>query len=388
MEIDGSSPESPLNTQRNKKGLTETIDENTISLLVSKVESLENQVIQQSEYIEDLLKRINYLEENRILPDEYNANFPALTMNNDLVEKEKNHQPKEVNCTWGKKVIDFLNSKQKATEGAPKIELTNEIKRKVAKKNASLIAFNVPESGESKKEDNWKLDAMKIAEVFKTLNIDTDNIINTFRFKKNLESGKIPPIRIILKGEEVKNLVLKKAPSLRNSEYNKIWLKPDLNENELIERKKLITLRDKQNEIMKEKYNDELKCVITRSNSLRIIINEKRREKENNKGEQEENNRNNKENDDNQMEINVITPENVNETTTPENVNQTQNEESEDQTQGNNVKKSKKKRGKKSYDELVAELKALKEENANKKESYEELLAENRALKERGNIKE
>jgi hypothetical protein len=40
--------------------------------------------------------------------------------------------------------------------------LTSEIKKKTYKNNATIIAFNVSESCEKRKEDNWKNDERKM----------------------------------------------------------------------------------------------------------------------------------------------------------------------------------------------------------------------------------
>lgn len=38
----------------------------------------------------------------------------------------------------------------------------------------------------------------------------------------------------------------------------------DLNEQEIIEQKQLRVMRDEQNQIIKDEYNNELKCIITK----------------------------------------------------------------------------------------------------------------------------
>lgn len=273
---------SPTNTQRQKQKKGESMpldknDENIIEKLINKIESLETRVYEQDEYIDDLLMRVAYLEdelEEKSRPIINQKNFPELS--NGSNKEEPSQQENVIRCTWGKKVNDILKLETNETRTTkPKLELVEEIKQE-RKIRPSIIAFGVEESTASKKEDQWKDDRKKVGDIFQAINLSPENIIKTFRFNK--KEDKIPPIRILLRDENIRLNVLKTAPSLKRTEFNKVWLKPDLGEKELQEREKLKNIMNKQNDLMKDKFNNELKCIITKSNSLRIVLNEKQEE--------------------------------------------------------------------------------------------------------------
>lgn len=364
---------SPTSNQRQKiaKGnemVNESKESNAVTSLLDKVERLENQIIEQREYIDKLLDRVNILEKDKSMNE-----FPTLvntrketthignyheTAKNNVVNVEENQRDKEINCSWGKGVKDFLNLKQRTTGNISKIELTNEIKKKTYKNNATIIAFNVPESNEEKKEDNWKNDEKKMVDILKSISIDENKIVKTFRFKK-METNKIPPVKVILKDEQTKTDILKKASGLRNTEFNRIWLKPELKQDEV---KRLKDIRDKQNEIMREQYKDKLKCVIVGTNKLRIVVSEKDKKQEDKKEEtkkQSEVVSSTKQDDNDDIDTSLIS-----------------NEDEEDKTQTQNIEdgtqKLKKTRGRKSYDTILSENKKLLKEVEGLKKKLDE----------------
>ena len=237
-------------------------DSNTIALLVSRLESLENQVIWQGELIEKLLDKINNIEkennnENQVIRLENNE-FPTL----NGVPSEVKPAGNGIKCSWNKKVHDFLkvNSKE---EGST-LKLATGIIKRAPNKSSSIVAFGVTEPIEDTKEARWKEDHRMVSDIFETIGLDSKTIVKTFRFNKKAGSDKIPPIRVILKDDEVTKNALNTASKLKTTKYNNVWLMKDLNAQEIIEQKKLRAMRDEQNQIIKDKYNNELKCVITK----------------------------------------------------------------------------------------------------------------------------
>jgi hypothetical protein len=111
----------------------------------------------------------------------------------------------------------------------------------------ALIFFGISELNSDDYNAKKVHDNSKVCEILDFLKIDKSCMAGVHRFKGKHNSRGTPPIRLVLVKEFDRTRILKNAPRLKNSHLYYVYIKPDMNEAELMAERQLITDRNSKN---------------------------------------------------------------------------------------------------------------------------------------------
>ena len=143
------------------------------------------------------------------------------------------------------------------------------------KKKKNLIIFGANESNDIENNNNSEKDGEQVKNIFTIIDIDFEKVKTIMRFNKSKRGSNPATILVELKDAKDRYNILKKARKLKeHSEYNKVFINPDLT---LSQRDLGKKLRDERN--MRNLENkDKTYTFVIRSDKVIKIRNQEKRE--------------------------------------------------------------------------------------------------------------
>ena len=109
------------------------------------------------------------------------------------------------------------------------------------KRCLNLVLFGIEESGKETPQERIQEDTMNVQDILNRLEISGCNFDNPVRLgARNVESGKIRPLRIKVKDKQAVDEILKKAKNLKGTEFSKCFISRDYTAKERMERKAIV----------------------------------------------------------------------------------------------------------------------------------------------------
>jgi hypothetical protein len=146
------------------------------------------------------------------------------------------------------------------------------------KKRRSLIMFEVDESPSNDIKSKIEQDRILAERVLAYLGVSAQSINSIYRFKNKTGTTRGAPVRLILNNAVDRDNLLKRAYTLKESEHNKIYLKPDLTEAELVRERELIAERNARNKDLLDKGKFEAKYIIKDLSLRKVKLSEEQAE--------------------------------------------------------------------------------------------------------------
>ena len=206
--------------------------------MVTKVEfdAEKKRICDLEKLVEGLKSRIDALEESNKRKDD-----KIVEMENKLNNKENfGAQDKDLWSTITKK-----NTK-KSDQQLKVINVVAEEGRAREKKENNIVIFGLKESDKDNVTEKKNDDEETLKKVLTAFSVEPSHLA-MFRLKVK-ETTKPKPLVIVLKDRNERNKILAAARKLKGTEYNQIFLSPDLTESQRLAFKELVAQRKELNE--------------------------------------------------------------------------------------------------------------------------------------------
>ena len=210
--------------------------------------------------VESLNAKIKSLEESDKLKDAKIADLEKKLNNDENVDA----QSKDLWSTIAKR-----NTK-KSPEQLKVINVVAEEGRAREKKENNIVIFGMAESVKENVTDKKNDDEEMLKKILTAIDVEPTHLA-MFRLKVK-EANKPKPLVIVLKDKSERNKILGAARKLKGTEYDKIFLSPDLTESQRLAFKELVAERKKLNDDRTQEQIDQKIYYAIRDNKIVKLV--------------------------------------------------------------------------------------------------------------------
>jgi len=210
--------------------------------------------------VESLNAKIKSLEESDKLKDAKIADLEKKLNNDENVDA----QSKDLWSTIAKR-----NTK-KSPEQLKVINVVAEEGRAREKKENNIVIFGMAESVKENVTDKKNDDEEMLKKILTAIDVGPTHLA-MFRLKVK-EANKPKPLVIVLKDKSERNKIPGAARKLKGTEYDKIFLSPDLTESQRLAFKELVAERKKLNDDRTQEQIDQKIYYAIRDNKIVKLV--------------------------------------------------------------------------------------------------------------------